>query len=229
MAKAYHLDDWLLNGGPRLLRPEPPDLRAYLSDGNPLINNLAVVITPNLLTAARRADYNQAFSQWKFYKEEYNREDALVAKVMEFFRTTTSPEYGRLYCRHEDEPPAWYATLKAGLAITEQTLEDVAHQEYLAATATLTKPPKSWSAWVDNWVKKVGNANQKNVAQALRADSWFRDLKWALRNFLAEWFSYMQIHYQPQIDNNTLTIVKVAGDLRNEIANRPWTRKRRIP
>jgi hypothetical protein len=169
-----------------------------------------------MTTAAR-----QAFQlDWTLYQHDfktYTAEREAIDKLRNWVLKTTSEHLIRTACDPTDTLKGWYEKLKEQVGVSAIKLKRDARSLYKAANKPLTKTPRDALAWLNNWEEAVTLAKEKKVPEAQHSDIWFEDFSLAIRGFMKEWIVSYEMLHATEIEDGTLTLRKLANDLRKEL------------
>ncbi|KAK0702100.1 hypothetical protein B0T26DRAFT_796223, partial [Lasiosphaeria miniovina] len=129
-------------------------------------------------------------------------------------------------CQPTDPINKWYANLKAQASTTPSNNAGKARTKYKQAVYPLTKPAKSWKAWIDNWQEALQTAQTKKVPEAQQPATWYDDFEAAIRGAgWSNWCALYRLVNQKSIDAGTLDYRDLVSAFNHKVRAQEASRK----
>ena len=183
-------------------QPEEPSLSTYpkrlvrrdtrgstsTATASPALEEIDFTSTPQSFTELTE----EGFSRYKFAYQLYESKQ----RAFELHRTKVSKfrtwilenisETIQVSCCHKDkEIDEWYAAFERVGAPYEQLQLDYLQTRYDAATKPLTRIPKDFNKWVNDWRETMVDGQRIGLPEVLMARTWFKHLVRALNLVLS--------------------------------------------
>ncbi|KAJ8096425.1 hypothetical protein POJ06DRAFT_272107 [Lipomyces tetrasporus] len=122
---------------------------------------------------------------WAVYTHEHKRykdQETGIEKLRVWVMDTVTEHYLESACEPVETITKWYSNLKEQCGQSEQVTKSRAREDYRAAIRPLTKSPKDFEVWINQWERAISHAKQKGVADATDTHVWFEDISIALKD-----------------------------------------------
>ncbi|KAK9249996.1 hypothetical protein V1507DRAFT_477240 [Lipomyces tetrasporus] len=141
---------------------------------------------------------------WAVYTHEHKRykdQETGIEKLRVWVMDTVTEHYLESACEPVETITKWYSNLKEQCGQSEQVTKSRAREDYRAAIRPLTKSPKDFEVWINQWERAISHAKQKGVADATDTHVWFEDISIALKDIpgLDSWITAYGVSAKAEI------------------------------
>ncbi|KAK9322298.1 hypothetical protein V1517DRAFT_141161, partial [Lipomyces orientalis] len=166
--------------------------------------------------------FNTAWAVYTHQHKKYKDQEDGIEKLRVWVMDTVSQHYLESACEPVETITKWYSNLKEQCGQSDQVTKSRAREEYRTAIRPLTKSPKDFETWINQWEHAISHAKQKGVADANDTHVWFEDISVALKDMpgLDSWITAYGVSAKAEIREGTLSFRTLANDLREEMRRR---------
>ncbi|KAI2630701.1 hypothetical protein GGR54DRAFT_583803 [Hypoxylon sp. NC1633] len=187
-----------------------PEYPTTLDEADPEYHTSVVEMTPK-----GRKVYEIAVAKYCQLYTEYQKERDQVRALTNWVGETVKDVYLLTCCPVEQPLHKWYAKLREHFG-SSPTDVNATRKAYLQVVKPLTKPPKDWNEWIDQWMTGMLIAQSKGLLEATDAVYWTGDLVDALGRVMPDWILAFTAACGAEIRTNTLTYPIAASILRKQ-------------
>ena len=160
---------------------------------------------------------------WTIYiqhKREYADQKAKIQDLKDWVISSVVSYLFESACDPTETLREWYIKIKQHSGASDDMMTTQARDSYKKAIVVLTKPPKDFNIWLNNWEQAMSRGQAKEVPEALSTPAWFDDFLTAVEPLMGNWTSSYRLYKQDQVDSRSLTFRMLANDFRKELRHR---------
>jgi hypothetical protein len=228
--------------------PEAPETEAFLTKPpEPSLNDYATetIITESqtqrrqqgrratsatndhITVADLSTDGQKSFQlAWTIYiqhKREYAEQKTKIQDLKDWVISSVASYLFESACDPSESIRDWYTKIKQHSGASDDMTTTQARDSYKKAIVVLTKPPRDFHIWLNNWEQAMSRGQAKGVPEALSVPAWFDDFLNAVEPLMGNWTSSYRLYKQDKVDSRSLTYRILANDFRKELRHRKST------
>lgn len=177
---------------------------------------LGVVLYSDLTVVGQKA-YDKDWTVYQDKKKDYTAQQEKVHNLKQWVRRTVSKNLLRTACPPERSLETWYSKLKEQVGTNSKDRKREGKLLYKQAMNQLTRVPRDFTGWVNNWEEAMIKAREYENSDAKDSFVWFPEFADAIRPVMRDWINPYEIHYTESIEAGDFSIRKAAHDLRLKI------------
>ena len=163
---------------------------------------------------------------WSIYThrlKQYSDEKNKIKELKDWVTSSIATHYFESACEPTESIRGWYKKIKEHSGVSKEMITTTARDNYKKAVTVLTKAPKDFDVWLNNWEQAISHAESKEVPEALSISSWFDDFLHAVDPLMGYWTTAYRLTKQSEVDSGSLTYRTLANDFRKELRHRKST------
>ena len=169
------------------------------------------------LTPDEQRSYQSLVTEYSIRSRHFDTQQANLQELRTWMRDTVAVRYRVNYLKPTDSLRQCYSKLRDRLKPTGFMAETIAKDEYLKAVKPLTRPPRSFRNWLENWVMAVEKAKTHDIQMATKPSMWYPDFINAIHQVKESWATGHETANKRRILAEEMTFDQVANDFENEI------------
>ena len=228
-----HIDP--TTGGKALLEePERPEISDYKKQ-----QNLATQSTPAESTATATASPStssdtparslsdlspQDYKEYHFRSKEFDsrfrqfsQQQERIHTLQAWMTSTIAQHYSYNCCDSSESLRTWYANLRQHVKPDITQEKEAILEEYKKTVRVLSKPPRDFNLWLNNWSAAISRAQKNKIPHTLESWSWWSDFRNAIMPVKSTWATLYNGLYKNDLIADTLSFRTVAADFSREI------------
>ena len=162
--------------------------------------------------------YNSDAKRYEVQKHDTNALRDWVLETVSSQLTTTS-------CKPEESLRKWHDNLRTRVRMTTGQRQITVRTEYLKAVKPLTRAPRDFRLWLNNWTAAIDEAQDVDIQQATNPRMWCQDFMNAIGHIKPLWVATHEVHYRTAIEDETLDYCVVAKDFLDELVKEETEKK----
>ena len=215
------------DGEPVKLREEPkePKISEFLVtvEGSPTPGDITMpdqqkVPATDLaqLTADQRGVHKYKMDYFLYELKMYNAQKDRINSLIRWIESTVKADYLQACCDPNETLGKWYVALRTSLQVDSAESNLRLANRYALAVRPLTRTPRNFEAWINEWSNMMAEAQRRNFPVAMSPVLWFNDIFSAIKVVRPQWVSNLYGICYEKMSKGTLTYQEVGQKLRNQ-------------
>ena len=157
------------------------------------------------------------FSIYTAELREFEKEQQSINSLTKWIEDTVKLDYTRSCCQPDATLREWYKNLRKNTATTTGEKSIRLSQRYKAAVRPLTRAPKDFETWVNEWLMIMTEVQVHKRSLYEDTSEWFHDIITAIRGVRPGWVYNIYGSCNQLVNQGTFTPFDMARELRGQI------------